>query len=114
MSNGGQPVGEVGIDMLNTHSATSCIDRLALNAAAPNSPVNSTLPWLVQKSMPPSTPARGVQDAIASPAFLAPVAVWASRKGDQRASSPGATVTAGLTLRAASPPGSNTRTWPSL
>ena len=76
-----------GIDMLNTHSATSRIDRLESSPAAPSSPVNSNLPWVVQNDMPPSTPAWGVQAANASPARLAPVAVWALRSGDHRARS---------------------------
>ena len=45
------------------------------NAAVPSRPVNSNLPCVDQKSIPPSTPDFGVHADNASPAFFAPDAV---------------------------------------
>src|SRR5690606_5103193 len=74
-----------GIVMLNTQVATSCMDGRGASAAVPSNPANSSLPCVVQKSIPPSTPDFGVHADSASPAFLAPEAVCAVRSGDHLA-----------------------------
>ena len=84
------------------------------SAAAPSSPVNSILPCVVQKSMPPSTPACGCPRRQRLAGLLRPgrgVRVAQRRPAGQLV---GAIVTCRVDRCARrNPPGSNTRTSPS-